>query len=460
MVAPCERDCRSGEDGCKNKNKTFSVHDDLSINTAKQIHDGHDGSCTVAVSHTNHRQRKQQEIPMQSYRLLVSVFVSVILLGAVAAILHLQRNHNTGSGRRNRVDDSQIFLASNHFMEFTSVFGGSIDHNDVHFKVEEENGAMESPPPPPAAAGGGGGRGNVIPTKFLGMNAYGDPVYMPLIGTGTWQYNDTIAYESVCKAFEVGYTFVDTAFGYRNQRGVGKAIRECWKKPREDLFVLTKIPGGLNTSEVHAAHQRNLLELGLDYVDHLMTHFPSDWEETTASQAARQEEWLALEAIYKSGEARTIGISHYCSRHILDIMWVATVTPALNQVEYHIGSQDVDNVIDTCADLGITFMSFSPLCGPCQLDDPSDSLIHGDLVMDVAAHYDNVSGSQVSLRYIVQQGIPVIPKSNSLEHIRSNFDIFGFELSEVDMKRLEEATKPAAEGGDCDVTETTAMSIS
>jgi diketogulonate reductase-like aldo/keto reductase len=320
-------------------------------------------------------------------------------------------------------------------------------HNGDSYSVEEEGQGQGK------VTGVDGYRESaaVIPTKFLGMNTYGDPVFMPLIGTGTWQYNDTIAYQSVCKAFEVGYTFVDTAFGYRNQRGVGKAIRDCWTGRREDLFVLTKIPGGLNTSQVHAAHQQNLLELGLDYVDHLMTHFPSDWDESNASPAARQEEWLALEAIYKTGQARTIGISHYCSRHILDIMWVATVTPAINQVEYHIGSQDIDDVIDTCADLGITFMSFSPLCGPCQIDDPSDSLISGDLVTDVAAHYDNVSGSQVSLRYIVQQGIPVVPKSNSMEHVRSNFNIFNFELSDVDMKRLKDATEPAAEAGDCDV---------
>ena len=82
-----------------------------------------------------------------------------------------------------------------------------------------------------------------IPQKFLGMDVHGDPVMMPLIGAGTWQYNDTIAYQSVCKAFQAGYTFVDTAFGYGNQKGVGKAIRDCWQGERSDLFVMTKIPG-------------------------------------------------------------------------------------------------------------------------------------------------------------------------------------------------------------------------
>ena len=193
-----------------------------------------------------------------------------------------------------------------------------------------------------------------------------------------------------------------------------------------------------------------------------MTHFPADWEETVASPEARQEEWLALEAIYYTGEALTIGISHYCSKHILDILWVATVTPAINQVEYNVGSKDVDHVIETCSDFGITFMSFSPLCGPCTYE-PEDSLVNGNLVTEIAAEYqhqshnenaledNSVTGSQVALRYIVQQGIPVIPKSNTMAHIESNFQIFDFELSDDHMERLGRATKPEAEGGDCSV---------
>ena len=82
-----------------------------------------------------------------------------------------------------------------------------------------------------------------IPVKFLGQDYKGNPVYMPLIGAGTWQYDEDEAYESVCKAFAAGYTFVDTAYGYKNQKGVGKAIKDCWKGNRTDLFVMTKIPG-------------------------------------------------------------------------------------------------------------------------------------------------------------------------------------------------------------------------
>jgi diketogulonate reductase-like aldo/keto reductase len=75
------------------------------------------------------------------------------------------------------------------------------------------------------------------------MDAQNKPVWLPLLGIGTWQYNDTIAYQSVCKAFAAGYTMVDTAWGYHNQHGVGQAIQDCWKGKRSDLFVMTKIPG-------------------------------------------------------------------------------------------------------------------------------------------------------------------------------------------------------------------------
>jgi diketogulonate reductase-like aldo/keto reductase len=234
------------------------------------------------------------------------------------------------------------------------------------------------------------------------------------------------------------------------------------------ILSFLSIKGGLNSSQTQDLHELNLEELGLDYVDHLMIHYPSDWEQKTTGAKQRQDEWLALEAIYKTGEARTIGISHYCSRHILDVLWVATITPAINQVEYHIGSQDIDSVIETCSDFGITFMSFSPLCGPCTYD-AKDSLVNGDLVTEIAKQYkhnststghnndndmlddDTVTGSQVALAYIVQQGIPVIPKSNTMAHIISNQQIFDFVLSDEHMERLKRTTKPSAEPGDCDV---------
>ena len=103
-------------------------------------------------------------------------------------------------------------------------------------------------------------------------------MFMRLVGAGSWQFNDIVVYSSLCKAFEVGYTCLDTANGYGNQKGVGKAIKDCWKGTRVELFVMTKILGGLKKSETLAAHAENMEQLGLDYVDHLMTHYPADWD--------------------------------------------------------------------------------------------------------------------------------------------------------------------------------------
>lgn len=284
-------------------------------------------------------------------------------------------------------------------------------------------------------------------------------VHMPLVGIGTWQYNDTRAYDAICNAFEVGYTYVDTAWGYGNEVGVGNALAHCWfgkGKKREDLFLMTKIPGGLKFNEAIEAHEDNLRWLGLETVDHLMTHFPCDWNETPerCNKARRQEEWRALEEIYRQGKARSIGISHYCKQHIDDIMEIATIMPSVNQVEWHVGAGDVDDVIEYSRSRGIFFQSYSPLCGPCEYV-PEDSLINGKMVTDIAQKY-NVTGAQVSLKYLVQTAMTndhyggVIPKSSSPTHLAENIDLFKFTLSDKDMATLGAATKPEGEPGDCD----------
>jgi diketogulonate reductase-like aldo/keto reductase len=300
-----------------------------------------------------------------------------------------------------------------------------------------------------------------VPTVVLGVDWQKQDVKLPVVGAGTWEYNSTEAYSSLCSAFKLGYQMVDTANMYGNQVGVGKAIKDCWTRPRSELFVMTKVPGGLGAAGVAAAHKQNLAELQLDYVDHLMTHFPSAFPLANgtipnASKASRQEEWRALEAIYATGEARSIGVSHYCSQHIEDVMEIATVKPSVDQIEYHVGSGDVDAVMPTLDKYGIHFMSFSPLCGPCN-NTKQNNLINGDLVSEIAAQYPGVTGAQVSLRFIVQQALTkpnfagVIPKSDDVYHLAGNIDLFEFELSDADMARLHAATEPKPTPGDCQI---------
>jgi len=285
------------------------------------------------------------------------------------------------------------------------------------------------------------------------MSGVEGQIDMPLVGLGTWQYNSSVAEKAVTEALKIGNRHIDTALGYGNQVGVGSALKKS-KLARRDYFVTSKIPGGLNTSATEAALQQVLQQLGLDYVDLLLVHFPASWAGAGGAET-RKEEWLALEKWAKAGKARAIGVSHYCKSHIEDILSVATLPIALNQVMYHVGMGMSPNLgsdfKDYCQSVGIVYMSFSTLCGPCGKD--KLELISGPLVTEIGKAH-NVSGPQVALRWAVQQGIPVVPKSSNPAHLKEDFDLFSFSLSQSEMAMLTSATSPAtgaADSGDCEV---------
>lgn len=268
-------------------------------------------------------------------------------------------------------------------------------------------------------------------------------VWMPVQGLGTWQYNDSVAEDAVTKALALGYTLIDTANGYGNQIGVGKALAAS-DRARPSYFILTKIPGGMNHSAATALLDQNLEQLGVDYVDLVLTHYPADWNRN-GGKALRQEGWKALEDFKKAGKARSIGVSHFCRHHLDDILEINTTAIAVNQVEFHIGMGQGVNATDNRAyneQLGITYQGFSTLCGPCG----TSELVNGPLVTNIGKKY-NKSGAQVSLKWAVQQGVPVIPKSNKVDHLVGNMDLFSWTLSDEDMATLTAATSPPAAGG-------------
>ena len=222
---------------------------------------------------------------------------------------------------------------------------------------------------------------------------------MPMIGLGTWQYNDTLAQASLATAFSMGYRHVDTAYGYENQVGVGKALAASGL-PLNELFITSKVPGGLNASATTAALDASLVQLGVAQVDLMLLH----WAAKT--KAARQAQWLALEAWAKQGKARAIGLSHYCKYQTQDVLEVATLPVALNQNQYHVGmGGDTQPRLHDKAFMeqsGILYEAYSSLCGPC---DPPDNkaLITGPLVSSIGKVH-NKTGAQVALRWVVQQG--------------------------------------------------------
>jgi diketogulonate reductase-like aldo/keto reductase len=276
------------------------------------------------------------------------------------------------------------------------------------------------------------------------INGGAGKVAMPLVGMGTWTDTETVAEDSVKLAFAAGYRHVDTAFDYENQDAVGRALKAS-KVARNEYFVTSKVPPG-NATATAAYLETCLEQLGLEYVDLMLIHYN---DPSISSPQQRKEQWLEMEKWAKSGKARAIGVSHFCKTHIEDILEVATVPIAVDQVQYHVGmGMSGPNANDDKAFIqskGILYESFSPLCGPCTPPD-NRALITGKLVTDIGGAH-NKSGVQVALKWLVQQGIPVIPRSDKLEHIKENIDLFDFELSAEEMKQLSSATSPAVGGG-------------
>lgn len=272
-------------------------------------------------------------------------------------------------------------------------------------------------------------------------------VRMPLVGIGTWEYNSSRASRAVAEAFKLGYRHVDTAAVYQNHQGVAEAIHGSGLK-RTDYFVTTKIPGGLNKSATIAAADQCLKELKLGHVDLLLIHFPTSFE-GQGGPALRKEQWLAMESWAKAGKARAIGVSHFCRSQLDDVLSVSTVPVALNQVEYHVGmgsaGPEATDDKEYCQSRGVVYMSFSTLCGPCPPPGKA-TLLSGALVSEIGRAH-NKSGAQVSLRWAVQQGIPVVPKTDVPSHQAANLDLFGFQLAPEEMQRLTAAQSPAVAGG-------------
>lgn len=250
---------------------------------------------------------------------------------------------------------------------------------------------------------------------------------IPLVGFGTYKIKDpNEAYNSVKMALEAGYTHIDTAAYYENEAMVGKAIRESGI-PREELFVTSKLwKTELGYEKAMAGFERTMKEIGLDYLDLYLIHWPAsptheeNWEEINL------ETWRAFIDIYKSGKVKAIGVSNFLPHHLKALMGTEIV-PMVNQIEIQPGFMQKETV-DYCRENGIIVEAWSPLGRGRVLDNP--------LLMELAAKYGKTV-AQISLRWEVQNGIVTLPKSTHEERIKSNFDIFNFELSSEDMAKID-----------------------
>jgi methylglyoxal/glyoxal reductase len=263
----------------------------------------------------------------------------------------------------------------------------------------------------------------LMPESMLKMN---NGLDIPVLGLGVWQAKAGREVEdAVIWALETGYRLIDTARIYGNEEGVGRAIRKS-KIPRDQIFLTTKLwneDQGYETAL--AAIDQSLERLEMDYVDLYLIHWP--FMDRNKGENRREETWKAMEEIYKSGKAKAIGVSNYTVKHLEEMKAYAKIMPAINQVEFHPFLYQKE-LLDYCRQNNIIVEAYSPLAHASRINDKR--------IAAVAEKYRK-SNAQVLIRWSLQHGNVVIPKSVHKERIRENFNVFDFELSGQDMLALD-----------------------
>jgi 2,5-diketo-D-gluconate reductase A len=276
-------------------------------------------------------------------------------------------------------------------------------------------------------------------------------VEIPFLGLGTYLIPDDDVAMAVGEALRAGYRHIDTAEGYRNERGVGQAIRRALESgdlTRSELFVTTKLwPGNpawgeqpKTTRSTVESLEGSLERLGLDYVDLYLIHAPFAPEQRLA-------QWQGLVEAQQAGLTRAIGVSNFSIRHLEELEAAGLPQPAADQIELHPWSQKPDLVryLNDNAITPIAYSSLVPLStwrvanghDSAKTDQMRADGARDDAPLTVMAAKYGVTAAQVLLRWAVQQGYPVIPKSTNPDRIHSNADIFGFELDSDDLAAIE-----------------------
>ncbi|MFD4722887.1 aldo/keto reductase [Streptomyces sp. NPDC058423] len=243
-------------------------------------------------------------------------------------------------------------------------------------------------------------------------------VAMPQLGFGVWQVPDDEAAKAVGAALEAGYRSIDTAAVYENEKGTGKAVAAAGI-PREELFVTTKLwNGDQGYDSTLRAFDASLSRLGLDYVDLYLIHWP------VPSKNAYVDTYKAFETILAEGRARAIGVSNFLPEHLERLIGETSAVPAVNQIELHPQLQQTESRTFH-AKHGIATEAWSPLGS-------GRGLLEVPTIVAVAQKHGKTP-AQVVLRWHLQLGNVVIPKSVTPSRIRENIDVFGFELDDDDL---------------------------
>ena len=245
---------------------------------------------------------------------------------------------------------------------------------------------------------------------------------MPQLGLGVWQARGTEVVDAVTAAIDSGYRLIDTAAIYGNESEVGEAIRAS-SVAREELFVTTKLwNSDQGYDNAKRAFDKSLERLGLDYVDLYLIHWPAPKLDKYV------ETWQALEEIYESGRAKAIGVCNFHVQHLEKLMANAKVTPAINQIELHPRLAQHE-IREYCVSKNIQVESWSPIGGS------GGNLLNDPVIHDIASKH-NRTAAQIIIRWHIQSGLVVIPKSVHVDRIKQNADVFDFALDDNDMKKI------------------------
>jgi 2,5-diketo-D-gluconate reductase A len=267
-----------------------------------------------------------------------------------------------------------------------------------------------------------------IPSPTITLNSGHD---IPQLGFGVFKVDPDETERIVSDALEVGYRHLDTAKIYGNEAGVGRAIAKSGIA-REELFVTTKLWND-DQADPEGAFQRSLEELGLDYVDLYLIHWP------VAERGTYVDAWKGLQTIAESGRARSVGVSNFQPKHLDAILAEGGILPAVNQVELHPAFQQWE-LRDYLGPKGIQVESWGPLGqGKYELSELPGLQGIAD------AHGKSVQ--QVAIRWHLQEGLIVFPKSSSKERIAQNADVFDFELSDAELDVIRKADQNRRVGG-------------
>lgn len=241
-------------------------------------------------------------------------------------------------------------------------------------------------------------------------------VEMPILGYGVFQVPDK---QSVLSALEIGYRSLDTAQIYGNEKAVGDAIKESGI-PREELFITTKLwISDYGYDKAKKAFEESLNKLQLDYLDLYLLHQP--FNDVYGS-------WRALEELNKAGKVRAIGVSNFHPDRLVDLLSFNEIKPALNQIETHPYYQRTEDhkIMD---ELGVQHESWAPFA------EGKGDFFNNEILSNIGKKYGK-SVAQVTLRWMIQRNIVVIPKSVTPSRMKQNFDVFDFELTQNDMESI------------------------